>query len=92
MDIIVTTDEAHLSPFMVTETMATPTDGTSRRSHKSSVSETDSRMFGGGSSSVMSYASSFDPDNIALRHPVYSGFVVFIPVVIIVFVLINTSF
>lgn len=79
MDIIVTTDDAHLSPFMMTETLATPTDGASRRSHKSSVSETDSRMYG-GSSSVMSYASSFDPDNVALRHPVYSGFVVFIPV------------
>jgi len=74
VDIVVTTDDARLSPFMVTETLATPTDGAARRSHKSSVSETDSRMFG-GSSSAMSYASSFDPDNIALRHPVYSGFV-----------------
>jgi len=76
VDIVVTADDAHLSPFMVTETMATPTDmtGAARRSHKSSVSETDSRMFG-GSSSAMSYASSFDPDNVALRHPVYSGFV-----------------
>jgi len=79
VDIVVTADDAHLSPFMVTETMATPTDmtGAARRSHKSSVSETDSRMFG-GSSSAMSYASSFDPDNVALRHPVYSGFVLVI--------------
>ena len=74
MDIVVTTDDAHLSPFMMTETLATPTDGASRRSHKSSISDADSRMYGGGSSSVMSYASSYDPDNVALRHPVYSGF------------------
>jgi len=75
VDIIVTTDDAHLSPFMTTETLATPTEGVGRRSHKSSVSETDSRMYG-GSSSVMSYASSYDTDNVALRHPVYSGSVV----------------
>jgi len=89
VDIVVTTDDAHLSPFMITP--ATPTDRDSRRSHKSSVSESDSRMYG-GSSSVMSYASSFDPDNVALRHPVYSGFVVLSPIVIIIFFLINMVF
>ena len=71
VDVIVTSGDnadARLSPFMVTDTLATPTDGTARRSHKSSISETESRM-----SSAMSYASSYDPDNIALRHPVYSG-------------------
>ena len=73
VDIIVTTDDAHLSPFMTTDTLATPIDGgVGRRSHKSSISESDSRAYG-GSSSVMSYASSYDPDNVALRHPVYSG-------------------
>ena len=90
MDIIVTTDEARLSPLMVTETAATPTDGVARRSHKSSVSETDSRMFG-GSSSVMSYASSFDPDNVALRHPVYSGLMSFIHVISVIFIIRNDN-
>ena len=76
VNIIVTTDEAHLSPLMTTtEALATPIDGVGGRSHKSSISESDSRMYG-GSSSVMSYASSYDPDNVAYRHPVYSGSVV----------------
>jgi len=74
VDIVVTTDDARLSPYMIPDTLATPTDGAARRSYKSSVSDADSRMFG-GSSSAMSYASSYDPDNVALRHPVYSGLV-----------------
>ena len=80
VDIIVTSDDAHLSPFMTADaTLATPSDGGAvtlpggRRSHKSSISgESDSRIYG-GSSSVMSYASSYDTDNVAIRHPVYSG-------------------
>jgi len=89
VDIVVTTDDAHLSPFMITP--ATPTDRESRCSHKSSVSETDSRMYG-GSSSVMSYASSFDPDNVALRHPVYSGFVALSHNIGIIFIFISAVF
>ena len=39
---------------------------------------------------MMSYASSFDPDNVALRHPVYSGlvFALFIVVVVVVLVVV----
>jgi len=40
---------------------------------KSNLSETDSRMFG-STYSGMSFASSLDPDNVALnRQPIYSG-------------------
>jgi hypothetical protein len=56
---------------MHTETLPTPTE---MYGYRSNMSETDSRMY--GSSSAMSYASSFDPDNVALRRPIYSGLVV----------------
>lgn len=41
--------------------------------YRSNLSETDSRMFG-STYSGMSYASSLDPDNVALhRQPIFSG-------------------
>lgn len=42
---------------------------------KSNISETDSHVFG-STYSGMSYASSYDPDNVALsRQPIFQGWV-----------------
>jgi len=77
VDIIITREEplehqretAYLAKSTpLTETLPTPTEA---NNYRCNISETDSRMY--GSSSAMSYASSFDPDNVALRRPIYSG-------------------
>jgi hypothetical protein len=79
VDIIITGDESreqqHDTMYLQasathTETLPTPTE---MYGYRCNMSETDSRMY--GSSSAMSYASSFDPDNVALRRPIYSGLV-----------------